>query len=428
METNETLAASAASVASAIGNFSQPSDLPTQILLNHPNNTEFMVHSVVTVVSLSIVYGLLSLTAFVGNMLVIWVIYSGRRMHTVMNVYIGNLALADVIIAVFCIPFQFQAALKNYWDLPAFMCKLCPFLQHLSINVSIFTLVVIALDRYRGILWPLKGGYSKFRAKIHLMIVWFLATVVALPNLILFHLADHPHVEGKFGCIVDMEIFGGQRTWKNYTLVAVFVQYCVPLSVITFCHCHMAKVLWGTKTPGQANDQRDEVILANKRKVTKMLSIVVILFGICWLPYQTFNFLYGIDVALGFYGVNYIWMFGHILAMSNSCCNPFIYGIYNNKFKEELTRKSGSLFGRTATQPQDGGNDFEMHANNVPQREIHSENYAGHITENPIIIANCQTSITNAESTRTELRKTQSVKAVRFKSYSLRDKRLGTRV
>ena len=54
---------------------------------------------------------------------------SGRRMHTVMNVYIGNLALADVIIALFCIPFQFQAALLNRWDLPAFMCKLCPFLQ-----------------------------------------------------------------------------------------------------------------------------------------------------------------------------------------------------------------------------------------------------------------------------------------------------------
>ena len=49
---------------------------------------------------------------------------------------------------------------------------------------------MIALDRYRGILWPLKGGYSKFRAKIHLMIVWFLATVVALPNLILFHVSQ----------------------------------------------------------------------------------------------------------------------------------------------------------------------------------------------------------------------------------------------
>ena len=54
---------------------------------------------------------------------------TGRRMHTVINMYIGNLAMADVIIAVFCIPFQFQAALLQRWDLPAFMCKLCPFLQ-----------------------------------------------------------------------------------------------------------------------------------------------------------------------------------------------------------------------------------------------------------------------------------------------------------
>ena len=50
-------------------------------------------------------------------------------MHTVINIYIGNLAMADVIIAVFCIPFQFQAALLQRWDLPDFMCKLCPFLQ-----------------------------------------------------------------------------------------------------------------------------------------------------------------------------------------------------------------------------------------------------------------------------------------------------------
>ena len=54
---------------------------------------------------------------------------TGRRMNTVINLYIGNLALADVIIAVLCIPFQFQAALLHRWDLPAFLCKLCPFVQ-----------------------------------------------------------------------------------------------------------------------------------------------------------------------------------------------------------------------------------------------------------------------------------------------------------
>ena len=50
-------------------------------------------------------------------------------MHTVINLYIGNLALADAFMGVFCIPFQFQAALLQRWHLPSFMCKLCPFVQ-----------------------------------------------------------------------------------------------------------------------------------------------------------------------------------------------------------------------------------------------------------------------------------------------------------
>jgi len=43
--------------------------------------------------------------------------------------FIANLALADVIIGLFAIPFQFQAALLQRWDLPYFMCAFCPFVQ-----------------------------------------------------------------------------------------------------------------------------------------------------------------------------------------------------------------------------------------------------------------------------------------------------------
>ena len=61
---------------------------------------------------------------------------TGRRMRTVINIYIGNLALADCIISVFCIPFQFQAALLQKWNLPFFMCKLCPFVQVRQKNLT----------------------------------------------------------------------------------------------------------------------------------------------------------------------------------------------------------------------------------------------------------------------------------------------------
>lgn len=58
------------------------------------------------IVLLSIFYGTISLLAVIGNSLVIWIIATTKSMQTVTNFFISNLALADVVIGVFCIPFQ----------------------------------------------------------------------------------------------------------------------------------------------------------------------------------------------------------------------------------------------------------------------------------------------------------------------------------
>jgi leucokinin receptor len=47
---------------------------------------------------------------------------------------------------------QFQAALLQRWNLPHFMCAFCPFVQVLSVNVSVFTLTAIAVDQKLTIL------------------------------------------------------------------------------------------------------------------------------------------------------------------------------------------------------------------------------------------------------------------------------------
>ncbi|KAA0203957.1 hypothetical protein HAZT_HAZT004065 [Hyalella azteca] len=115
---------------------------------------------------LSMFYGLISLVAVIGNALVIWVVATSRLLQSVTNYFIANLALADIIIALLCIPFQFQAALLQRWNLPYFMCAFCPFFQTLSVNVSIFTLTAIAVDRYRAICFPFSARPSKFRSKV----------------------------------------------------------------------------------------------------------------------------------------------------------------------------------------------------------------------------------------------------------------------
>jgi leucokinin receptor len=135
-------------------------------------------------------YGGISLVAVIGNTLVIWIVLTTRQMHTVTNFYIGNLALADVIIGLFAIPFQFQAAVKQRWDLPRFMCPFCPFVQALSVNVSIFTLTAIAIDRHKAILNPLRARSSKHASKIVIGFIWLLALLLAVPMAIAMRVDD----------------------------------------------------------------------------------------------------------------------------------------------------------------------------------------------------------------------------------------------
>lgn len=78
---------------------------------------------------LIISYITVSLTAALGNGMILFVIGRSRRLRSVTNLFIANLATADIIIAVFAIPFQFQAALLQRWVLPVFMCSFCPTVQ-----------------------------------------------------------------------------------------------------------------------------------------------------------------------------------------------------------------------------------------------------------------------------------------------------------
>ena len=62
----------------------------------------------------------------------------------------------------------------------------------------------------------------------------------------------------------------------------------------------------------------------------KMLFVVVMLFGLCWLPWHAFHTLVLVFPSLNsFRYINIVFFAIHWLAMSNSCINPFIYAIYS---------------------------------------------------------------------------------------------------
>ena len=108
-------------------------------------------------------------------------------------------------------------------------------------------------------------------------------------------------------------------------------------SISLFFQLKMAVKLWGSKTPGNAQDVRDFNLLKNKKKVIKMLVIVVVLFCVAWFPLQMYNILNVTWPEVNEYRhINIIWLCFDWLAMSNSCYNPFIYGIYNVSIIKEI--------------------------------------------------------------------------------------------
>ncbi|XP_039277714.1 uncharacterized protein LOC111060503 isoform X2 [Nilaparvata lugens] len=74
--------------------------------------------------------------ALLGNGLVCYVVSCSRRMHTVTNFFIVNLAVGDILMTLFCVPFSFVATLVlQYWPFGELLCHTVQFSQVTSVMV-----------------------------------------------------------------------------------------------------------------------------------------------------------------------------------------------------------------------------------------------------------------------------------------------------
>ena len=53
-----------------------------------------------------------------------------------------------------------------------------------------------------------------------------------------------------------------------YSMVIMVLQYFLPLFVLTFTYTWIGIIIWGKKTPGEAQNARDQRMAASKRKVS----------------------------------------------------------------------------------------------------------------------------------------------------------------
>lgn len=132
-----------------------------------------------------LMYSIVFLVALIGNGLVCFVVQTSPRMKTVTNYFIVNLAVGDILMTLFCVPFSFVPMLiLRYWPFGFVMCKVVNYTQAVSVLVSAYTLLAISIDRYMAIMRPLRPRLGKAAAKMVVAAVWIGALSTAAPIVV----------------------------------------------------------------------------------------------------------------------------------------------------------------------------------------------------------------------------------------------------
>jgi allatostatin receptor len=134
-------------------NLTATSSLPRPICYHEPEPEEddlgydrVLVQSIVGVV-VPIFFGLIGILGLVGNSLVVIVVAANPGMRSTTNILIINLAIADLLFVLFCIPFTATDFVLPYWPFGNVWCKVVQYLIIVTACASVYTLVLMSLDR-----------------------------------------------------------------------------------------------------------------------------------------------------------------------------------------------------------------------------------------------------------------------------------------
>lgn len=207
------------------------------------------------------IFSLTALISVIGNVLVILVFQvrftEQKQCQTSLKPYLVNLAVADLIMAIFCMPFTYIDAI-SFWVFPNAMCPVVVFLQVMSVSGNVFTNVAIGINRFRAIVFPFKPLFKRRVCCRIIAIIWILSFLMSSAQLFVSRAID------RNGTVHCQELWPTPSAARTYTLIIFTCIYAFPLLLLVITYTTITVTLW--KNP------RCDDIIASKKKVGHFFS------------------------------------------------------------------------------------------------------------------------------------------------------------
>ncbi|XP_072177939.1 prolactin-releasing peptide receptor-like [Diadema setosum] len=268
-----------------------------------------------------------------GNVLVCLVVIRRPKMRTVINIFICNLAVSDLLYTLLGFPLTVTMAMSYVWVLPKVFCQISFELPALTIFVSSFTLTAIAADRFCLVVYPLVKPINKTRCYMTLAFIWISSIALTLPIPIHTDLIDFSFAYDRV-VIICQEYWLDVQARTRYSIAMFMIQFWYPLILVTIAHTCISVKLSRNVRPGMRGRESEYRENRRRQRMNRMLSAVVVVFAVCWSPFNIFLLLNEVGVA-----IPCVWtLITQMIAGSNVIMNPILYAWLNDNFRKEFHR------------------------------------------------------------------------------------------
>ena len=170
------------------------------------------------------------LAAIMGNVSLFLIVYKNPNLRTITNMFILNLAAADILVSMLSMPVTMVTIVKERWVFGHTACVALGYFTILSFIASVMSLGMIAINRYFYIVkWNTYTiTFTRRKVLLYAAGVWFLSMSLASPPL--FGWAEYRFIPGKSYCFV----YWPSNIYFMYFMITVC--FFGPLLVMAFSY------------------------------------------------------------------------------------------------------------------------------------------------------------------------------------------------
>ncbi|XP_013395268.1 allatostatin-A receptor [Lingula anatina] len=281
----------------------------------------------------AVLFSIIVAVGFLGNLLVLLVIFTNKPMRNTTNILIANLAIADLIFIIICVPFTAAMFILKYWPFGDFWCHFVYYIIYVSAWASIYTMVLMALDRFLTLVLVFRSLTLKTERNTYIVIIvlWVVILLINIPaynehGIYVYENATRQRcldINLAHNREFDAQVF--------YTCFCLF-GYALPLTLTIVLYLLIVRKLYVSNSPERTGSGQ---MSRARRQLTHVVVIVTAAFAICWLPIHIAFILkvyWGVpqDAVSAFI---YFQISAQCLAYMNSCMNPILYAFVYSKFR-----------------------------------------------------------------------------------------------